>query len=78
MITPNMTTTIFFLAQCTVGVGMLLGWAWGCAAMAAATSVRDPNRLRQQLGGVLSGHQENEDIAQIGEWTRGWGTLTHS
>lgn len=71
MITPNMTTTIFFLAQCTVGVGMLLGWAWGCAAMAAANSVRDPNLLRKQLGGVLSGHQEDEDISQIGEWR--WG-----
>lgn len=67
MITPNMTTTIFFLAQCTVGVGMLLGWAWGVAAMAAANSVRDPERLRRQLGYVLSNQQENADAKSIGE-----------
>lgn len=67
MITPNMSTTIFFIVQCTVGIGMLLGWAWGCAAMAAATSVRDPNRLRAQLGYIMSQHQEQQDINAIGE-----------
>ena len=31
-----------------MSLGILLGWAWGCAAMAAGLHVRSPTLLAQQ------------------------------
>lgn len=44
-----MPLTLFILAGLTLGVGMLLGWAWGAAAMAAALKARSQTLLNTQL-----------------------------
>ncbi|KAG5220608.1 membrane protein [Salix suchowensis] len=44
-----MPLTLFILAGLTLGIGMLLGWAWGAAAMAAALKARSQTLLNTQL-----------------------------
>lgn len=41
MLPPMMPVSILIFALITLGLGMLLGWAWGVAAWAASLSVRD-------------------------------------
>ncbi|KAF4566563.1 hypothetical protein EYR36_011994 [Pleurotus pulmonarius] len=49
MLPPSMPLTLFILAGLTLGIGMLLGWAWGAAAMAAALKARSQALLNTQL-----------------------------
>ncbi|KAG5654141.1 hypothetical protein H0H81_006852 [Sphagnurus paluster] len=48
MLPPSMALSLFLLAALTLILGMLTGWAWGIAAMAAGLSVRDQALLAQQ------------------------------
>ncbi|KAJ7679684.1 hypothetical protein B0H17DRAFT_1077726 [Mycena rosella] len=41
MLPPSLALSVFVLASITLLLGMLLGWAWGAACMAAALSVQD-------------------------------------
>ncbi|KAJ7715902.1 hypothetical protein B0H16DRAFT_1701559, partial [Mycena metata] len=40
MLPPSLAISVFFIAAVMVLFGMLVGWAWGAAAMAAAQSAR--------------------------------------
>ncbi|PPR08260.1 hypothetical protein CVT24_001172 [Panaeolus cyanescens] len=48
MLPPSFAISVFIMANMTLLVGMLLGWAWGSAAMASALAVRSSSRLAQQ------------------------------
>ncbi|KAJ7259813.1 hypothetical protein C8J57DRAFT_1339211 [Mycena rebaudengoi] len=45
LLPPSMALSMFLLAATTLLLGMLLGWAWGAASMAAALSVQDKSLL---------------------------------
>ncbi|PBK89280.1 hypothetical protein ARMGADRAFT_1167595 [Armillaria gallica] len=49
MLPPSFALSMFVFASATLIIGMLFGWAWGCAAMASALSVRDQARLARQV-----------------------------
>ncbi|KAF7437434.1 hypothetical protein PC9H_004273 [Pleurotus ostreatus] len=49
MLPPSMPLTLFILANMTLVIGMLLGWACGAAAMAAALKARSQTLLIAQL-----------------------------
>lgn len=46
MIPPSMPFFIFLIAFGMLAIGALCGWAWGCAAMAAANRARDQGLLQ--------------------------------
>ncbi|RDB27383.1 Uncharacterized protein C57A7.05 [Hypsizygus marmoreus] len=48
MLPPYIALSLFVLAAFTLLFGMVLGWAWGAAAMAAALSARSQALLSQQ------------------------------
>ncbi|CAA7266342.1 unnamed protein product [Cyclocybe aegerita] len=48
MLPPNFAFSIFFMAMTTLFLGILIGWAWGAAAIAAAHAVRSTSLLAQQ------------------------------
>ncbi|KAF9527115.1 hypothetical protein CPB83DRAFT_856773 [Crepidotus variabilis] len=48
MLPPSLALSVFFVAITTLLTGMLLGWAWGNAAMASAHNVRSATLLAQQ------------------------------
>ncbi|KAF8972501.1 hypothetical protein BDZ97DRAFT_1649682 [Flammula alnicola] len=48
MIPPSLALSLFLLVAVTLLLGMLVGWAWGSAAMASALSVRSSALLAQQ------------------------------
>ncbi|EJU01649.1 hypothetical protein DACRYDRAFT_116734 [Dacryopinax primogenitus] len=48
MLPPNMAVGLFIMASFTLLLGMLLGWAWGCAAMAASLASRSQTLLASQ------------------------------
>lgn len=48
MLPPFLPFSLYAFLILTLAVGMFLGWAWGCAAMAAGLSVRDVTLLAQQ------------------------------
>lgn len=54
MIPPSMPFFIFFLAFGMLAFGALLGWAWGCAAMAAADRARSQPLLQAAIQRVQS------------------------
>lgn len=54
MIPPSMPFFIFVLAFGIVTIGALTGWAWGCAAMAAATRARSQPLLASEIQRVKS------------------------
>jgi len=39
----------------TVGVGMVIGWAWGVAGFASALHVRSASRTQAQMAQVKAG-----------------------
>ncbi len=49
MLPPSMPLTLFILANMTLVIGMLLGWACGAVAMAAALKARSQTLLNAQL-----------------------------
>ncbi|KDN36919.1 hypothetical protein K437DRAFT_47636 [Tilletiaria anomala UBC 951] len=49
MIPSNMPVSIWLIANATLVIGCLLGWAWGAAAMAAGLFSRDSVLLASQL-----------------------------
>ncbi|KAJ7207441.1 hypothetical protein GGX14DRAFT_698162 [Mycena pura] len=49
MLPPSLALSLFMFASLTLLFGMLLGWAWGAAAMAAALSVQDKALLASRL-----------------------------
>ncbi|KAK4052703.1 hypothetical protein OIV83_001990 [Microbotryomycetes sp. JL201] len=55
MLPPIMPTPVFVLVATMLILGMCIGWAWSCAAMAAAIQARDQVLLASQL-----------QIAQVG------------
>ncbi|GAC95013.1 hypothetical protein PHSY_002588 [Pseudozyma hubeiensis SY62] len=54
MIPPSMPLFIFFIAFSTLAIGALVGWAWGCAAVAAATRARSQPLLASAVQRVNS------------------------
>ncbi|KAF5376953.1 hypothetical protein D9615_007250 [Tricholomella constricta] len=48
MLPPSIALSLFILGIVTLLLGMLIGWAWGNAAMAAGLAVRNQARLAQQ------------------------------
>lgn len=54
MVPTNMPLSIFVLANLMIVVGSCLGWAWGCAAMAAALRARDQVLVQQQIQKINS------------------------
>lgn len=54
MLPPTMPVLSFILAMTTLVLGMLSGWAWSCAAMAASLAARDRVLLSSQLQRVQS------------------------
>ncbi|KAJ6613973.1 hypothetical protein B0H10DRAFT_2436246 [Mycena sp. CBHHK59/15] len=48
MLPPMMALSVFALASITLLLGMLLGWAWGAATMAAGLAVQDAALLAQR------------------------------
>ncbi|EST06750.2 protein of unknown function DUF2422 [Kalmanozyma brasiliensis GHG001] len=54
MIPPSMPFFIFFLAFGMLAIGALTGWAWGCAAMAAANRARSQPLLQAAIQRVQS------------------------
>ncbi|KAJ7159565.1 hypothetical protein C8R46DRAFT_956786 [Mycena filopes] len=48
MLPPSLAISVFLIAGVLILFGMLLGWAWGVAAMAAAQSVRSQALLAAQ------------------------------
>ncbi|KAK0207837.1 hypothetical protein DFS33DRAFT_1379387 [Desarmillaria ectypa] len=51
---PSFALSMFLFVSATLIIGMLFGWAWGCAAMASALSVRDQARLARQVQALQS------------------------
>jgi hypothetical protein len=49
MLPPSLPASIFVFAVLTVVAGMCVGWAWGCAAMAAALQARSQTLLARQV-----------------------------
>ncbi|KAK4702249.1 hypothetical protein P7C70_g3975, partial [Phenoliferia sp. Uapishka_3] len=49
MIPPTMPVMLFVFAMMTLLMGMLTGWAWSCAAMAASLAARDKVLLASQV-----------------------------
>jgi hypothetical protein len=49
MLTPAMPLSIFMFVGLTVGLGMCVGWAWGCASMASGLRARSSSRFEAQL-----------------------------
>ncbi|GLB36769.1 putative ER transporter, 6TM, N-terminal [Lyophyllum shimeji] len=49
MVPPSIALSLFLLGIVTLLSGMMVGWAWGCAIMAAGQAARNPVRLAQQL-----------------------------
>ncbi|KAF7330042.1 hypothetical protein MKEN_00268300 [Mycena kentingensis (nom. inval.)] len=49
LLPPSFALSFFILAVLTLLVGMLLGWAWGAAAMASALHVQDQALLVQRI-----------------------------
>ena len=45
MLPPSMALSVYFFAFMTLVVGMCMGWAWGCAAMAAGLRARSQTLL---------------------------------
>ncbi|KAK0446561.1 uncharacterized protein EV420DRAFT_1276545, partial [Desarmillaria tabescens] len=54
MLPPSFALSMFLFVSATLIIGMLFGWAWGCAAMASALSVRDQARLARQVQALQS------------------------
>ncbi|KAJ7250170.1 hypothetical protein B0H12DRAFT_1121038 [Mycena haematopus] len=46
---PSLAFSVFLMASVTLLLGMLVGWAWGAAAMAAGLSVRDKTLLATRM-----------------------------
>ncbi|KAL0954522.1 hypothetical protein HGRIS_003489 [Hohenbuehelia grisea] len=49
MLPPSLPLSVFILATLTLVIGMMLGWAWGTAAQAAALHARSQTLLAQRL-----------------------------
>lgn len=56
---PSMPLAIYMLALFTMGLGMLLGWAWGCAAWAASLSARSSALLQSQQASAQAAMDPN-------------------
>lgn len=54
IVPPSMPLAIYCYALLTMGIGMLLGWAWGVAAWAAAYSVRDKALLQRRMEAAIA------------------------
>lgn len=55
MLPPMFPVQVFLVAALTLVIGQLLGWAWGCAAMAAALRARDQVLLTSQVQRAQAG-----------------------
>ncbi|KAJ7909256.1 hypothetical protein B0H13DRAFT_2192889 [Mycena leptocephala] len=55
LLPPSLALSVFVLASVTLLLGMLLGWAWGAACMAAALSVQDKSLLATRLAAAQKG-----------------------
>ncbi|KAJ7909248.1 hypothetical protein B0H13DRAFT_640491 [Mycena leptocephala] len=55
LLPPSLALSVFVLASVTLLLGMLLGWAWGAACMAAALSVHDKSLLAARLAAAQKG-----------------------
>lgn len=55
MLPPYMALSTYLFALATLAMGMLIGWAWGCAAMAAALRARSQVLLASQVDRATAG-----------------------
>jgi hypothetical protein len=56
MLPPTFPAQVFLLVASMLVLGMCFGWAWGCAAMAAALKARDRVLLASSLQRVQAGY----------------------
>ncbi|CDZ98124.1 Predicted membrane protein [Phaffia rhodozyma] len=61
MVPPSLPVSLFFMACSTILMGMLFGWAWGCAAMAASLQARSKTLLASTYERVTVGLNNNPD-----------------
>ena len=59
---PTMPAQALFLALTTLALGALFGWAWGCAAMATALSVRDQTVTQATITRISSSEEAKANI----------------
>ncbi|CAO1615626.1 unnamed protein product [Sympodiomycopsis kandeliae] len=52
----NIPVFVWLFANATLVIGAIIGWAWGCAAMAAALRARDNTLLESQIQKVVAGN----------------------
>jgi hypothetical protein len=55
VIPPYFAMGMFVLAIISTVLGLCLGWAWGCAAMAAALKTRDLRLILEQIVRTAAG-----------------------
>lgn len=55
MLMPTMPIALYMFVMVTVGVGMVIGWAWGVAGFASALHVRSASRTQAQMAQVKAG-----------------------
>ncbi|KAJ7649402.1 hypothetical protein DFH06DRAFT_1331774 [Mycena polygramma] len=55
LLPPSLALSVFILASFTLLFGMLLGWAWGAAMIAAGHAVRDKTLLAARLAAAQKG-----------------------
>ncbi|ORX36047.1 hypothetical protein BD324DRAFT_651951 [Kockovaella imperatae] len=62
IIPPSFALSLYIFAFMTLAMGMLFGWAWGCASMASAIRARDKVLLASQYEKVESGFSADQNI----------------
>ncbi|WVQ85239.1 hypothetical protein IAT38_007404 [Cryptococcus sp. DSM 104549] len=55
MLPPYLALSIYVFAMITLIIGLLFGWAWGNAAMAAALRARSPALYQRQMAAAQAG-----------------------
>lgn len=65
MVPAYMPVSLYVFATTIILLGALLGWAWGCAAIAAAHRARDFGRLATQEQGVMMSAPGGANIEAI-------------
>ncbi|ORY33700.1 hypothetical protein BCR39DRAFT_592676 [Naematelia encephala] len=62
MLPPYMPVSLYAFALITLAIGLLTGWAWGCAAMAAAIRARSQVLLARETETAEAGYNHNANI----------------
>lgn len=60
MLPPSMAMSVYIFAFMTLAIGMCVGWAWGCAAMASALRARSYVLLMRDVAREQAGYVERD------------------